>query len=194
MRRFQDHTTVESCHGGDIILIGEEHGNSKCESLAEDVIDDVEPGVFAVEMPPRSPVSGRGAMGAVRRAANAAGEPVINIDIENRSRKFKETTDERWKLTRRANVFSEPIEEDGNLEERAIWDARARVKAEFGADTWRIMYPIREAEMARQLLTANRQYDGRVVAAIGAFHVPAVSRFLVHEEPLDDISTERIRR
>lgn len=193
MRRFQDFTTVESCLDGDIILIGEKHGNERSGGLARDVLGEVEPGVIAVEEPPNKAVIPRGAMGAAVQYSRDNQLDFAKIDIESRRREFASRVDDMARFHAVANSFSSPIQPSGDLQEQAIWDARNGVKDRFGEAAWRIMYPIREQEMARRLLTLRENYDGPVVAAIGAFHVPAVSQFLAHEEPLEKIDDNRVR-
>lgn len=191
MRAFDDYTTVESCLDGDVILVGEEHGNNRCADLAGRVLDAVEPGAIAIEEPPERRAPHSAAMGEVSSYAKNNGLRLAKIDIENRTRRFSQAIGNQRGLHSTANNFTFEIQEDGNLNPKAIRDAREAVKEQFGVSAWRIMYPIRETEMARNLLTLRNEYDGPVVAAIGAFHVPAVSRFLAHQEPYGGLSSNR---
>lgn len=183
MTEHTDKTTVAQV--GDIILIGEEHRNSRCRFLAETVLDDVTPGVIALEH--RSQM---GAIGALQEYARSYAVPAVKIDGPKR---FRQTVDSVIDLLDTANHFEYPIQEDGDLDPRAPRVARKMVRDEFGLDTHREMYPERERYMARRLNRLAEDYDGPVVAGVGAFHVEAIVEMLPRVGAMESISPSRVK-
>jgi len=192
MDEYNDYTTVASLLGGDIILVGEKHGNRDSASLMDTVLETVEPQTVAAEMPPRSRVPSTGGMGRARKYATENSAPLIRIDKSGRFNNIRDTDISMSELIRKANLFSYEIETDGDLNEDAIWDARNRIKTYYGNKVWKAMYPEREAAMAKHLLKARSEFETPIVAGIGAFHLPAVSQMIQHESPAEKLTDSRI--
>jgi len=173
---YFDNTTVQSLDDGDIILIGEEHsgtGANRCKRMARHLIDEIDPQTLCVEYPPRNnPYHGIGAMGYFSDYAQEHSLPLIHIDKEKDDR--REVVDSYGKFCTDANKFTYPIEEDGDLDSRAITDARKRIYDEYGREAYEAMYIDREIYMAGILREIKRRYRLPIMVGMGTFHIFAV--------------------
>lgn len=186
---FDDYTTVEEVLGGNVVLVGEEHGNERCEALAEKVLDEYQPPTLAIESA-RPSRPNTGARRAFYDYAKERTLPFIAIDENNRWHDL----DYNGPLHRDANNFSHPIEEDGDLDPQAITDARNRIQEKYGSDIYHAMYTEREEAMAGRINTLLDFFDTPIVVGIGTFHIRALRDYL---EAYDDklrVDDRRIRR
>jgi SAM-dependent methyltransferase len=165
-----------------VYIVGEEHsgeGARRAGSLARELLRNIEePEVVAIE--DNSPsVKRGGAMGAVYSFAEENLASVFAIDEPKSS--IREACSEvgcsYGSLLLDANEFSHPIQEDGDLDPRAIRDARERVKENYGERVYDAMYTHREKQMAGRLRYLAAHYKP-IVAAVGAFHVPSITHRL----------------
>lgn len=169
------YTTVQQVEDGDIVFIGEEHGNPKSGRLADKILDKVQPNTVAIERGPRVRVGrgGRAAMGSCVEYARETDAPLLLID-ESRSKYLSRCGNTRG-INRIGNKFSHPIGENGNLNRRAITDARMRIRDKLGQDTYEAFYEFRERGMLSRLNTAlDEGFETPMVVAVGTFHVLAM--------------------
>lgn len=180
---YEDFTTVEVLMDGDLIIVGEEHGNENSKRLMQRILDKTDPGMTAVEQGPHHARPVDGAMGEVARYAEREGIDLWHIDNEDRWRSIRSDTDMR-ELLDVANQFSHEIQLDGDLDERAITDARERVRDQFGNEVFNAVYPDREETMAEYLRwLGNITTYPPAVAAVGAFHLPAIAEIIEEDKP-----------
>lgn len=197
---FEDYTTVEETLDGDVILVGEEHtppGAEYSEDLADRVLQEYEPQTIAIESYRPRNRSG-GAMGRVADYASDEGVPLVAIDNSN---PWHRLDCSRSNLMERANHFSHPIQEDGDLDPAAIYDARERIRDEFGDDAREMMFENRENAMAARLRglrestecgPEDMEYESPIVAAIGTFHIRGIRDRLEENIDLVFVRDERI--
>lgn len=179
-----DKNTVQQVAGGDIVLIGEEHGNPLSADLASSVINDLEPRTLAIEMDAssRKPVISSGAMGRVRNYAEKNDLPLLKIDQKDYRNEISSNI-RLGKLFGIGNDFSHPIQEDGDVDWKAIRNARMNVLSEFGEEVHHYFYEYRERAMAGRLKKAMNEFETPILAAVGTFHILAIrSLFEVVEE------------
>lgn len=186
---FWDNTTIQTLADGDIVLVGEEHGNVFSKDLMRRVLNDVDPGTLAVEKSPGSWPLMDGGMGRAAQFAEDADRPLLAIDKP--SPKFRARSGSRAGLLQDANEFSHPITVDGDVEVAAISNARQRVRDNYGHKTHREMYTEREKEMAGNLKAAIEEYPTPIVAGIGTFHILALRDIYPLVEP-NELTNEKI--
>lgn len=173
---MEEKTTVQTVEGGEIILVGEEHRNQDSRELAERVIEEVDPQTIAVERSGKKyPITSSTAGGMEYGAWYAEQEkiPLLHVDTKH-DKPFRLRRKEGYgtlSLSREANKFSHPIEEDGDVDPRAISDARERVREQFGDDIADAMYIDREEMMVKNLLWAKENFPTPIVVNIGTFHI-----------------------
>jgi hypothetical protein len=178
-----NHTTVQTAQGGDIILVGEEHGNSDSAALMDRVLDEHEPAALAQEREPNQRLLRRGAMGAATSYARRHNLPTVKVDIGSPSEPGLMTV---------ANEFTAPIEEDGDLDPQAIEDARTAVRDEYDYETYRAMYIDRERAMAANLQASLQEFGAPIICALGAFHILSVRELVATEPAAAELPARRI--
>jgi len=179
--RFEEYTTVRELPQEGIILVGEEHGNSRCAMLATEVLQHYQPPVVAVEN--HRPYGGNSGYSAMREvAAFAEARDVPQVGIDEYTRNLWGSAPNRVELLADANRFSYPIAEDGDLTEQAIADARRRIADKYSERVWKEMYEWRERLMAARLREIVEEYGAPVVAAVGTFHINALAEYLAKRE------------
>lgn len=179
--KFKPYTTVAEALDGDVILVGEEHGNRECKRLAARVLREVQPPTVAVEMGPNEvPPRGAGMGALVSYAEENDDVPCLHIDEPNVriSKKCREAGANWHELLQKANKFSHPIKSGGDLNPAAIRNARSRVANQFGQQVHYWLYEYREQSMAKSLRDAVEDYETPILAGIGAFHINALQREL----------------
>lgn len=182
-----DKYTVERLDDGDVVLVGEKHsgrGAERSRELAERVLDDVQPRTIAIEASAGKRPGSAGGMTIGHRYARDNGLPCLTIDTPKR---FGETTDRVGELYRDANIFTHPIQEDGDLNPKAAHNARQAVYELYGKDTFYRMYLKRESKMAARLRRATERFSTPIVWFGGAFHVEYLAkkyRLQTHTEPV----------
>jgi hypothetical protein len=169
-------TTVEWLAPPDqdrIYFVGEQHeqpGAPICAEVAENLIDQIEPSAVAIEMPPGTRARDRAAMGVARQYVQDNPD-VTGYYVDEPRDELRSCVNNYIELSRCANKFSEPIEDDGDLEEIAIYDARSRVKNEFGSEAYVKMYEEREKAMAARVQWLHAQQPGVTLWVGGVFHI-----------------------
>jgi hypothetical protein len=176
LSELEELTTVEYIAPPDddkIYMVGEQHedpGASICAEVAENLIDKIEPSAVAIEMPPGTRARDRAAMGVARQYVE--GNPDVDgYYVDEPRDELRACVDNYIELSRCANKFSEPIEDDGDLDQMAIYDARSRVKNEFGGEAYRKMYEEREKAMAARVRWLHEQQPGVTLWVGGVFHI-----------------------
>lgn len=179
MAYYDDFTTVATLGNGEVVLVGEEHGNRTCGELATDVLEDVEPVAVAVEHARLWYSATLGAaMGRMAAYARRHGVPLIAIDETSQIwRSTLGPNDRQAQFLAIANSFTHPITERGDVNERAIDNARQAIYELYGPDTYDALYELREQAMAERLKRAVHDYGEPIVAAIGTFHIKALQRY-----------------
>jgi len=187
--RFRGMTTVEPLADDDIVLVGENHKNGPINDLTEDLLDELEPNTVAIEN--QRPVAHSSGMGVATRYASRNDVAVAAID-ESLWREVETETS----VLADANEFTYPIQSDGSLDARSIYNARARIKAKYGEEMFRKMYVEREIDMARRLrhLYDSDEFATPITVHIGVFHITALRDMWYAQEgnPMA-VSAERVR-
>jgi hypothetical protein len=188
---FEEYTTVRELPQEGAILIGEEHGNSRCAELARKVLDYYEPPTVAVEN--HTPYRGRRNYSAMREvAAYASRENAPQVGIDEYTRRLWGSAPNRIELLEDANRFSYPILEDGDLTEQAITDARERIADKYSERIWKEMYEYRERLMAARLRSIVAEYEAPVVAAVGTFHINRLAEYLSQRDWTLSVGDSRV--
>lgn len=192
MSKFDDFTTVRSVADGDVVFVGEEHGNTWSKKLGEQVIAEVKPNVVAIEKGETytAPRPSAGAMGACKEYAEQNGVPLLCID-ENRSEYRGRYPDDvsSGRVLEVGNEFSHKIERDGDMNYYSIINARESIKDEFGMEVYDAFYTFRERGMVARLKRALERYEPPIVAAVGTFHIIGLEdmwNFVEQKKPLED--------
>ena len=175
LSELTDLTTVEQARNN-VYFIGEEHtppGAPVCRRLAENLLDELEPAAIGIEMPPGQTPHGS-AMGVC--AKYAKGNPECDAFLVDKSRHDLRAACESSghnyiDVTSKANEFTHPITDGGDLPTQAILDARDRIYEEFGREVFMEMYKRRERQMGRRMSWLAEQYDGPVLWSGGVFHI-----------------------
>jgi hypothetical protein len=176
LNELENLTTVEWLAPPDddkLYLVGEQHqqpGAPICAEVAENLIDQIEPSAVAIEMPPGTRARDRAAMGVARQYVQD-NPNVTGYYVDEPRNELRSCVDNYIELSRCANKFSEPIEDDGDLDEIAIYDARSRVKNEFGSEAYLKMYEEREKAMAARVRWLHAQQPGVTLWVGGVFHI-----------------------
>lgn len=168
-------TTVEVLEDGDLIIVGEEHtgeGATRSRELGEEILNEYQPQTVAIEAPPGRATGGRGAMSLANGYARRNGADLLTID--NQRGPMRRAVDNFSDYLGTANTFTYPIQEDGDLNPKAIENARQLVYELYGEEAYYEMYTHREEKMAARLREAAASFQPPIVLFCGAFHVPAL--------------------
>lgn len=188
---FDEYNTVQTVANEDIILVGEEHHNHRSKELMDRVLDEVGPNTIAVEASPgERPVGG--GMGLASNYASKESIPAIAIDSPNKREKFRSCSNNSGRLLTVANQFSHPIQENGDVDIRAINNARRTIRDEFGQQAYNEMYTNREIIMTKVLKSCLRDFESPIVAGVGTFHILALRDMFSEIDGLEALSEERI--
>lgn len=173
----RDFTTVEQIDDN-IVLVGEKHDSHDSAELAERVLEAVDaaaevPLQICVELPPGRSAGGSG-MGSAITYARENSYPRYNID-KPRTGGLQQFDTYPYPMLNDANHFEHPVQENGDVDSRAISYARDLIADKYGDDVYDEMYTKREVAMAGRL--RELASDGApVLAFVGAFHVPAIKQ------------------
>lgn len=167
---FENYNTVAEVQDGEIVVVGERHGDERSADLVSRVTDKYDFDAVGVEA-----LIGDGGMGAAIDFAEGS-MPIAVID---RRPSFETAEgDDRSELIEEANTFSKDLDENGDISWDAIADARKRVREKFKFETYCSMYPERETAMAERINWLNERHDGKILVVVGTFHIMALEKLL----------------
>lgn len=175
LEELAEKNTVHLAREGDIVLVGEEHGNRLCGDLMHEVLEVMEPSAVGVEHGDR----GVAAMGQANHYARLHNIPLTVVDDKSKLRACERSIpSHKPRLYRIANTFREPITEGGDAPLTSIESARRTIYELYGEEVYDAMYDYREDAMAEGLEKLVEEHGGPVLGVVGTFHILAIKERL----------------